>query len=150
MSTRYAKVKAMGLFVSNGRILATAERDSVKGEDYLRLLGGSVEFGERSDEALRRELREEIGAEIGRLALLDVIENIYTFEGWPGHEIAFLYRGVFTDPSFCTREQIPFIEAGKSDIAVWTKLEDVLTGKARLYPPADYAKLFKLVEEQKP
>lgn len=54
------QVKAMGLVLSpdGERFLASTHFDSVKQQPYLRLIGGGVEFGERSEEALRREFME--------------------------------------------------------------------------------------------
>ncbi len=68
---------------------ATAENP----EGYHRLIGGSVEFGESHQDAIRREVEEELGAAIEDLVLLTVVENIYTVDGEPGHEIVFLYSG---------------------------------------------------------
>lgn len=68
---------------------ATAENPG----GYHRLIGGSVEFGESHQDAIRREVEEELGAAIEDLVLLTVVENIYTVDGEPGHEIVFLYSG---------------------------------------------------------
>ncbi len=43
--------------------------------------GGSVEFGERLADALKREIREEYGVEIEVGKLLDVIDHILPQEG---------------------------------------------------------------------
>ncbi len=43
--------------------------------------GGSVEFGERLADALRREMREEYGMEIEVGSLLDVVDHILPEEG---------------------------------------------------------------------
>jgi mutator protein MutT len=43
--------------------------------------GGSVEYGERLTDALRREIREEYGMEIEVGALLDVVDHILPEEG---------------------------------------------------------------------
>ncbi len=43
--------------------------------------GGSVEFGERLADALRREIHEEYGMEIEVGALLDVVDHILPDEG---------------------------------------------------------------------
>ncbi len=43
--------------------------------------GGSVEFGERLADALRREIREEYGMEIEVGPLLDVVDHILAEEG---------------------------------------------------------------------
>lgn len=43
--------------------------------------GGSVEFGERLEDALRREIREEFGIEIKIGPLIDVVDHILPEEG---------------------------------------------------------------------
>lgn len=148
MSKLYPKVKAMGLFTSNGRFLGTANRDSVSGEDYLRLIGGHVEFGERSDETLRREITEETGADIEQLRLLDIVESIFVYEGAPGHEVIFIYHAKFTDPSFYERDSITVSDSHHQSTAIWTPAADLIAGKVRLYPVADYARFLKQVTEQ--
>lgn len=51
------KVKAMCFVVRNGKeALATMHRDTVKREDFGRLLGGHVEFGESGMEATKNSL----------------------------------------------------------------------------------------------
>jgi ADP-ribose pyrophosphatase YjhB (NUDIX family) len=143
MTQRIIKVKAMGLFVSaDRRFLASPGFDSVKGQSYLRLLGGHVEFGERSGEALVREIEEEIAAECRITALLEVVENSFTHEGEPGQEVVFIYAAQFADPSFYTRETIPMHEGDREKIAVWTPIADLLEARVFVYPPADYAAHF--------
>jgi 8-oxo-dGTP pyrophosphatase MutT (NUDIX family) len=144
MSERAIKVKAMGLFVSpDGKFLASPGYDSVKNQSYLRLLGGHVEFGELSAQALVREIEEEIGADCRILSLLEVIENTFTHEGKPGQEVVFLFAAELTDASFYAREKIPMIEDHPNKHALWTPLADFLEGRVFVYPPADYAAHFK-------
>jgi 8-oxo-dGTP pyrophosphatase MutT (NUDIX family) len=54
-------------------------------EFYVEFLGFTVDwehhFGKRAEDALRRELREEIGAEIDDVRLISVIENFFALEG---------------------------------------------------------------------
>ncbi len=64
---------------------------------YHRLIGGSVELGETHREAVVREVDEELGATVHDLRCLGTIENIFTIDGVPGHEIVFLYSGLL-DP----------------------------------------------------
>ncbi len=142
MAKRDIKVKAMGLFVSpDGRFLASQHVDSIKQQAYLRLLGGHIEFGERSDEALVREIQEEIGAQVRLLGVLEVVENRFVHEGKPGHEVVFIYAAEFTDPSFYTQEVIPVTDDMDST-AVWTPFADLLEGRVFLYPDADFAAHF--------
>jgi ADP-ribose pyrophosphatase YjhB (NUDIX family) len=60
---------------------------------FHRLIGGSVELGERHVDTIRREVDEELGATIRDLAFLTAAENIFTIDGVLGHEIVFLYSG---------------------------------------------------------
>ena len=143
MTKRVIKVKAMGLFVSpDGRFLASPGYDSVKQQGYLRLLGGHVEFGERSDAALIREIHEEIEADCRIISRLEVIENSFVHEGEPGQEVVFLYAAELTDPDFYTRERIRMNETDPNKIAIWTPIAELLQGRVFLYPPADYAAHF--------
>ena len=65
--------------------------------DFHRLLGGHVEFGERSADAVVREIAEELGTALVRPVLLGVLENVFTFDGRPGHEVVFVYAGSLPD-----------------------------------------------------
>ena len=80
------------LFVSRGY-------DSHKNQPFYRPIGGRIEFGERGADTVIREVREEIGAEVIDLAYLGALENIFSYEGEPRHEIILLYDGRFTDPA---------------------------------------------------
>lgn len=143
MSTPIIKVKAMGLFVSpDGRFLASSHVDSVKQQPFLRLLGGHVEFGELAADALRREIQEEIAADCRIGPLLEVVENIFVYEGRPGHEVVFVYAAAFTDPGFYGRAEIPVIEPNCVTAAIWTPCADAVEGRVFLYPTTDYAPLF--------
>ncbi len=62
-------------------------------DGYHRLIGGSVEFGESHREAIVREVREELSAEIADLTYLGAVESIFAIDGAPGHEMVFLYTG---------------------------------------------------------
>jgi ADP-ribose pyrophosphatase YjhB (NUDIX family) len=137
------QVKAMGLVLSpdGDRFLASTNFDSVKQQPYLRLLGGGVEFGERSEDALRREFMEELGAAVTLYGLLAVSENIFVHEGRPGHEIVFIYATRFADPGYYERAEIPVIEPDKTETALWTSCRDLVEGRVFLYPTADYPAL---------
>ena len=97
---------ALCVFRRGDRILVAEGYDEVKGEAFYRPPGGGLRFGEHSAEALRREMREEFDVEITDLRLLDVMENIFTCRGRPGHEIVFVYDADPVDPSFYEREPI--------------------------------------------
>ena len=60
--------------------------------------GGSVEFGERLADALRRELREEYGIEVAVGELLDVADHILPDEGQHWVSPTYLCRIVRGEP----------------------------------------------------
>ena len=138
MSTGRIKVKAMAIFVAHGRMLVTPSFDFVKKQPHNRLLGGHVEFGERAEETLRREMREELGADIEVLARFEVIENIFTYEGRAYHEIVFIHHARFLDDAMTRREDLRNLEADNDEIFRWLPIEEVLDGGVPLYPAADY------------
>lgn len=82
---------AVGLPVRDGHVLVLHARDAVKGEAFLRAIGGGIKFGETAEAAVRREFAEELGVALDRVHLLGVIENIFEYEGEPCHEIAHVF-----------------------------------------------------------
>jgi ADP-ribose pyrophosphatase YjhB (NUDIX family) len=80
--------------------------DRVSGRRIYRPLGGGVEFGERAADAVRRELLEELGAELAGVTLLGVLENVFQWEGRPHHEIAFVFAADLADRSFYERDEL--------------------------------------------
>lgn len=81
---------ALALIRRGDDILVEEGWDEVKKERFFRLLGGEIEFGERGADTVRRELREELGAECDGLHQVAGLENLFTYEGQPGHEIALI------------------------------------------------------------
>ena len=82
---------AVALLGPEGQLLAMEARDDVGARSFYRPLGGGIEFGERGEDALRRELREEISANLGRVTYVATIENLYEINGARGHEIVLVY-----------------------------------------------------------
>ena len=85
------RVQALALVRRGDRILVELGRDEVKDETFFRLLGGTVEFGETGAETLRREFLEELGTGLDVGRLVATIENLFTYEGEPAHEICLVY-----------------------------------------------------------
>jgi ADP-ribose pyrophosphatase YjhB (NUDIX family) len=139
------KVKSMGIFAVGGRMLVMDCYDSVKCKKFFRLLGGHVEFGEDSRYALQREMREELATEVEVTDLLDVVQNRFTFEGRPHHEVIFIHRARFLDESYNRREDLRNIEPDKDEPFLWVPIKDVLHGPVPLFPAVDYPELLKRV-----
>ncbi len=118
----------------DGALLVAPGYDPVKQQRFYRPLGGEIEFGERAADAARREIREELGAEIEDVRLLGVFENIFTFVGKPGHELVWLFDASFTDPSFYARDILTADEGGSAFEVHWVPAQRFLNGEAPLYP----------------
>lgn len=90
---------ALCVFRRADKIFVARGYDSVKDETFYRPIGGRIEFGERGDETVQREVREEIDAEAADLVYLGTLESIFRYEGKARHEIVMIYDGRFTDPA---------------------------------------------------
>jgi ADP-ribose pyrophosphatase YjhB (NUDIX family) len=124
------------------KILVARSWDSDKRSHFCRPLGGGVEFGERAEDAVRREMREEIGQELEGVQLLGVVENLFTLEGRAGHEIVFLFDATLCDRSLYERAEITGFEAsipgsdagGEYFSAFWATPEEIAARGDRLVP----------------
>ena len=54
----------LGIAKINNKILVSEGYDKIKEQTFYRCLGGGIEFLETSQEALKREFKEELGIEI--------------------------------------------------------------------------------------
>ena len=127
---------AICLFRHNDCILVAEGYDPDKKENFYRPLGGGIEFGEYSEQTIRREILEEIGAEVCELKYLGTLENIFVFNGTPGHEIVQVYNGSLRDIRLYEQTVIVGQEVDSDDTfrAVWKHIDEFGEGKYILYP----------------
>lgn len=125
---------AIGIFRRDDRMLVGHGHDGLKGERFCRPPGGAIEFGERAANALRREIREEIRTEITTPHLLAVLENMFTLEGVPQHELIFVFEASFLDPHFYQLPELPLYEPGWDGPLTWEVVDSFRNGPRPLYP----------------
>ncbi len=126
---------AICVFRKKDSILVCEGYDDSKKDYYYRPIGGGIEYGETSANALKREVFEEIGANIINLDFLGAIENIFTYNGDLGHEIVFVYNADFVEQSFY--EKVSFVgheDNGESFTLYWKPINEFAKGKLRLVP----------------
>lgn len=127
---------AICLFRNKNRVLVSEGFDTNKQNYYCRPIGGGIEYGESSRDAVVRELREELGVEVENLQLLGVLENIFIYEGRQGHEIVFVFDAEFVNKSLYEQEEIDGYEqeANIKFKAKWFSLDEIENGNSRLVP----------------
>ncbi|CAG9623285.1 NUDIX hydrolase [Sutcliffiella rhizosphaerae] len=123
------------LFRNNNSILVAEGYDTVSKEYFYRPIGGGIEYGELSSDALVREIQEEIKTSITNLEYLGTIENIFTYNGEIGHEVVMVYDATFVDSSLYKTS----IFEGEEDDGtlfklLWKPVSDFQNGKLRLVP----------------
>ncbi len=132
---QFIRPLAICVFRHNGKILACEGKDSVKNEIFYRPAGGMIEFQEKAEDALKREIKEETGEEITDIKYLGLLENIFTYEGKPGHEIILVYDAEFINKDIYKKDAINITES--NDVwcyAYWKSLDEFGDGKLKLYP----------------
>jgi ADP-ribose pyrophosphatase YjhB (NUDIX family) len=125
---------ALCLFRWGDRILVYEDMDSVKQQRFGRPLGGGLDFGESSEAAIIREIREELGAAIQAPQLLGVLESVFQYEGKPGHEIVFVYDAQFVDDALYDRAELEVQEGKRRFKARWRSLDELRGEPVMLVP----------------
>ncbi len=146
MKKNRVRAIAICVFRNGDRILVAEGSDKAKNQVFYRPLGGTIEFGEYSIETVRREIMEEIQAEVYDLRYLGTLENIFTFDGENGHEIVFVYDGKLIDKALYEKEIIHGNEFDEPIKAIWINLSEVGPDSPPLYPTG----LLELLTESKP
>ena len=86
-------VRASGIIIHNNKILLHKNIN----EDHYALIGGRVAIGESSEEALKREIMEEMGKEVKIIEGLTTVENFFEMKDSKYYEILFVHRLEFKD-----------------------------------------------------
>ncbi|PCR93082.1 NUDIX hydrolase [Pseudomonas fluorescens] len=102
------RIRALALcvFQHNGKILVNRFHDPVADQTFYRPIGGGIEFGETSREAIVREVQEELGLSMKDLRLLGTLESLFVYNGKPGHEMVQVYDARFEDAQVYEQLQI--------------------------------------------
>lgn len=133
-TSKQIRALVLGVIQDGTRIFVSEGHDPVKQQTFYRAMGGGIEFGETSFEALKREFQEEIQADLANIHYAGCIENFFTFNGVPGHELIQLYQCDFVDRKFYELQTLVFNEGNCQKTALWVEINRFQSGELILYP----------------
>ena len=122
----------LGLAIRDNKLLVGEGFDDVRNETFYRCLGGGIEFLEESSDALKREFKEEIGANIAVNDFLGISENIFTYQGKKAHELILFYSIYISDEDF--KEEYIIDDDCPKHKAKWVDIDDFKKQNKILYP----------------
>jgi ADP-ribose pyrophosphatase YjhB (NUDIX family) len=110
--------------------------DLPESEPFHRPIGGGVEFGESSAEAIEREFREELDLAVRAGPAVGTVENRFRWDGDPKHEVGILRAVEFADPAVYDRERFSGVDDGGAVEyeATWHTVDDLRAAREPLYP----------------
>ena len=125
----------LGVVRRRGEYLVQRLTDPSEGAFY-RPIGGGIEFRETSEDALEREFREELGVSVSAGPVVGTMENLFTWDGEPEHELVVLRKAEFADESLYERDRFDGIDAGGTVEyeATWHTLDELAAATEPLYP----------------
>jgi 8-oxo-dGTP pyrophosphatase MutT (NUDIX family) len=133
--------RVAGVFVEHGHILLYR----IAGLDFWFLPGGRAEVGETSEEALRREMQEELGIPVRIGTLLWFVENFFELGGQSYHELGLYYEAALPAGGPCSDKGAVdrgVTESGDEAFFQWFRLDALY--ELTLVPPFLKAALLDL------
>ena len=124
------------IFNNEGKLFVTKRGEKAKNErGKWEIPGGGVEFGETFEQAIKREIKEEVGVEIEVLKLLGICNHIIREEKQHWVSPTYICRIVKGEPKILEPEKCTEIgwftieEAEKLDLSIVTKYDISLLKK---------------------
>lgn len=112
--------RAAAVCMDQGRVLLLREEP----HSYFFLPGGKVEFLESSQQALQRELQEELKVDVSVGRLLWMHEHRFDFGDHAVHELCFYYL-VNLPEAYTSSESFDFKCEGRNFYFVWQPIEAI-------------------------
>lgn len=88
MANKHIELLVRAVIEIDDKILLCRKKD----KDYYFLPGGHVEFGESSEFALKREIKEELGLDLKGSDLIGGTEHTFTEDGFDRHEVNLFFK----------------------------------------------------------
>jgi ADP-ribose pyrophosphatase YjhB (NUDIX family) len=135
MSMNAIRAKVVCVLWDSGRMLLIRATDPHDGRPFLLPPGGGVEFGESLDQAILREIFEEVRVRLPEAKRLGMLENVFQFDGRKEHELVFVYEADCDDPDLCAKDEIEIEESnGERLPARWYTVPERIATGLPLFP----------------
>lgn len=129
------RAKVVCVLWNSERMLLIQATDPHDGRAFLLPPGGGVEFGETLDQAVLREIFEEVGIQLPEAKRLGMLENVFQFAGSMEHELVFVYEAHCAEQAICRLDELVITESnGATFPARWYTLAEVAATGLPLFP----------------
>jgi len=116
-------------------ILLIRATDPEDNQSFLTPPGGGVQFGESLEQAIRRELHEELGVDVSEFERLGMLENFFRFDGQDEHELVYVFAVDATATSLLERDEFEITESnGERLPARWYDEREIAASGLPVYP----------------
>ena len=119
----------LGIVKRQNKLLVNRGYDEVTKEEFYRCIGGGIEFLEYSQDALKREFKEELNIDIKVEDFLGIFENIFTYNGKNAHELILFYNVSIKDEDY----KESYIIDGESN-GIWIDIDKFMNKELKIYP----------------
>lgn len=126
----------LGIAMDKNKILVSEGYDKIKKQTFYRCLGGGIEFLETSQEALKREYKEELDIDIIVEEFRGISENIFTYQGKKAHELILFYNIKIQEKDI--KEKYHIIDDNYEIDAYWVDVNEFKHNKKIIYPEQIY------------
>lgn len=128
---------ALGAAFRGDELLVSEGESPSTGEPFYRLLGGGVEFGEHSRDAVVREFDEELGVRFADPTRVGTFERVFTYDGELEHEVWRVYEGRIEEDWPYERESFAFVDpdTDAEHLVRWLPVERLRDRETTFYTP---------------
>lgn len=129
------RAKVVCLLRNGDRMLLLQATDPHDRRRFWLPPGGGVEFGETLEQAVVREIFEELGLRIVGPKRIGMFESFFRFAGRQEHELVFVYELACDDAELCAKEDIVITESNGEQLpARWLTPADIVESGLPLFP----------------
>jgi len=133
--TNNIRSKVIGLAKRNNLLLVCEVLDDHGMLKGWCPMGGGIEFGEKAEDALKREIQEELRCDATIIGNPIIYENIFDHHDAIGHEIIFAFPICLENKEIYTKTRFQIHEnRGSTHWVEWKPIEEFQQGKAKLFP----------------